>query len=103
MAFTFKLEQTDGTPGDPPTIVLGVHTWHPGDTITLSAARSLRVVNVRYQGDDEPVVLVVEDSPAIKRSKRGMRRRTIVYVAVAIVVVILVVSELMTGCGPVPG
>ena len=64
---------------------------------------SLRVVDVRGQGDEEPMVLVVEDSPAIKRSKRGMRRRTIVYVAVAIVVVILVLSEITTGCDPVPG
>jgi hypothetical protein len=40
--------------------VLGVYTWK-GDTIPLGAGRSLRVVDVRDQGDDEPTVLVVED------------------------------------------
>ena len=103
MTFTFKLEQPDETPADPPEVMLGVYVWNPGDTITLDACRSPARRRRPLPGDDEPVVLVVEDSPATRRSKRGMRRRTIVYVAVAIVVLILVVSELMTGCGPVPG
>jgi hypothetical protein len=60
MTFTFKLEQADGTPADPPQVRLGVYSWKPGDTITVGR-RSLRVVDVRDQGDDEPMLLVVED------------------------------------------
>ena len=60
--FTFKLEQTDGTPADPPQVRLGVCSWKGGETIHLGADRSLRVVEVRDEGDDEPVVLVVEDA-----------------------------------------
>jgi hypothetical protein len=40
MRVTFKLEQPDGTPADPPTIVLGVYVWKPGDWITLGAGRT---------------------------------------------------------------
>ena len=61
MTFTFRLEQTDGTPAEPPTIRLGVLSWNPGETIRLGADRSLPVVGVPHQGEDEPVVLVVED------------------------------------------
>ena len=60
MAFTFKLEQPDGTPADPPQMRFGAYSWKPGDTIT-GGRRRLRVVDVRDQGDDEPTVLVVED------------------------------------------
>jgi hypothetical protein len=63
MTFTFRLEQTDGTPADPPEVRLGVYVWNRGDVITLGADRSLRVVDVRDQGEDEPMVLVVEDMP----------------------------------------
>jgi hypothetical protein len=59
MTFTFKLEQADGTSADPPQVRLGVYVWNPGDTITLSADRSLRVVDVR---DGEPTALSREDS-----------------------------------------
>jgi hypothetical protein len=61
VTFTSTLERRDGTPADPPRVVLGVYSWNPGDTITLGADRSLRVVDVRDQGDDEPKVLVVEN------------------------------------------
>jgi hypothetical protein len=61
MALTFDVERTDGTSADPPTVVLGVYSWEPGDPITLGAGRSLPVVDVRDQDEDEPVVLVVED------------------------------------------
>lgn len=37
------------------------NVWKPGETIHLGADRSLRVVDVRDQSDDEPTVLVVED------------------------------------------
>ena len=59
----FKLERTDGTPADPPTHRTGVYAWRPGDTIPLGATRTLRVVEVRRDGSDDPPVLVVEDLP----------------------------------------
>jgi hypothetical protein len=36
-------------------------TWNPRDTIALGAGRSLRVVDVRDQGEDEPTVLALEN------------------------------------------
>jgi hypothetical protein len=60
VTFTFRLEREDGTPAEPPQVRLGVYSSMPGDTINLGR-RSLRVVDVRDQGDDEPVVLIVED------------------------------------------
>jgi hypothetical protein len=43
VAFTFKLDQTDGTPADPPTVVLGVYVWKPGDQIPPVNSRAGRV------------------------------------------------------------
>ena len=62
MTLPFNLEQPDGTPADPPEVRLGVYAWNPGDTITLGANRRLRVVDVREPGEDEPTVLIVEDT-----------------------------------------
>jgi hypothetical protein len=59
LVFSFKLENPDGTPVDPPTLRATVPNWQPGDTIALDASRSLRVVDARA-GDELPV-LVVED------------------------------------------
>jgi hypothetical protein len=59
MAFLFKLETTDGTPADPPTLQSAVPNWRPGDTIPLGRS-TLRVVEVRDDDVDEPPVLVVE-------------------------------------------
>jgi hypothetical protein len=62
MAFTYRLEQEDGTPADPPTFRTAVPTWRAGDTVPLSPGRALRVIAVRDAGgDDEDPVLVVED------------------------------------------
>jgi hypothetical protein len=44
MAFTFKLEQEDGTPADPPMLHTAVPNWQAGDTIPLGADRMLRVI-----------------------------------------------------------
>jgi hypothetical protein len=33
MAFTYTLEQEDGTPADPPTLRTAVPTWNAGGTI----------------------------------------------------------------------
>lgn len=56
--FTFKLERTDGTPGQPPVLHTVAPTWNEGDTIPLSADRMLRIVKTRFV--DEELVLVVE-------------------------------------------
>jgi hypothetical protein len=60
MAFTFKLEHEDGTPAHPPILHTAVPNWSAGDTIPLSAERTLRVVEVRFgQEPGEGLVLVV--------------------------------------------
>jgi hypothetical protein len=58
--FIFRLETTDGVPAEPPTLESAVPNWSSGDTIPLGA-RTLRVVDVRYDEDDDASVLVVED------------------------------------------
>jgi len=60
MAFTYRLEQEDGTPADPPVLHTAVPTWHVGDTIPLGRDRSLRVVEVLpgKEPDEDPVLLV---------------------------------------------
>jgi hypothetical protein len=58
--FLFRLETTDGTPADPSKLESAVPNWRAGDTIPLGA-RTLRVVDVRYDEADEASVLVVED------------------------------------------
>jgi hypothetical protein len=61
MSFTFRLEQADGTPADPPTMQSTVTNWRVGETIPLGRDRSLRVVGIVVSDDDEPSVLIVED------------------------------------------
>jgi hypothetical protein len=58
MGFTFKLEQEDGTPADPPVLHTAVPNWEAGDTIPLGTDRTLRVVETRFTDDE--LVLVVE-------------------------------------------
>ena len=61
MTFTFKLEQADGTPAEPPTLKAAVPDWRPGDTIPLGRETTLRVIEVRPGSDPEDgPVLVVE-------------------------------------------
>jgi hypothetical protein len=57
---TFKLVTVDGAPADPPSLTTVAPKWEPGDTIPLGR-RTLRVIGVRYD-DDEPAVLIVEDT-----------------------------------------
>jgi hypothetical protein len=59
--FTFRLEQADGTPADPPTMESTVTNWRTGETIPLGRDRSLRVVGIVVSNEDEPSVLIVED------------------------------------------
>jgi uncharacterized protein YijF (DUF1287 family) len=61
MTFTFKLEQADGTPAEPPTIESAVPNWRAGDTIPIRRDRTLRVVGIVVTNEDEPPVLIVED------------------------------------------
>jgi hypothetical protein len=61
MTFTFRLEQADGTPADPPTIESTVTNWRVGETIPIGRDRSLRVVGIVVSNEDEPSVLIVED------------------------------------------
>ena len=61
MTFTFKLEQANGTPAEPPTLRSAVPNWRVGDTIPLGRDRALRVVGIVVSNDDEPSVLIVED------------------------------------------
>jgi hypothetical protein len=60
MAFRFRLETADGRPADPPKLGSAVPNWSSGDTIPLGA-KTLRVVDVRYDKADDASVLVVED------------------------------------------
>ena len=59
MTFTYKLEQEDGTPADPPTVRTAAPT-RPGDTIPLGRDRTLRVIDTRPGSEPEDPVLVVE-------------------------------------------
>jgi hypothetical protein len=59
-AFLFRLETADGAHADPPRLESAVPSWRAGDTIPLGA-RTLRVVDVRYDEADDASVLVVED------------------------------------------
>lgn len=59
----FRLEQTDGSPADPPTYRSTVLTWRQGDEIPLRPGRTLRVLGLRDDDADQPPVLVVEDLP----------------------------------------
>jgi hypothetical protein len=72
MAFLFRLQTADGAPADPPKLDSAVPNWRAGDTIPLGA-RTLRVVDVRYDEADDASVLVVEDM-ADKRLARTRRR-----------------------------
>jgi hypothetical protein len=62
MTCTFRLVTVDGAPADPPSLTTVAPKWEPGDTIPLGP-RTLRVIDVRYD-DDEPTVLIVEDTSA---------------------------------------
>jgi hypothetical protein len=58
MAFKFKLELEDGPPAD--VLDTALPNWSAGDTIPLSAERTLRGVEIRPASADENPVLVVE-------------------------------------------
>jgi hypothetical protein len=55
-----RLVTVDGAPADPPSLTTVAPKWEPGDVIPLGR-RMPRVIGVRYV-DDEPTVLIVEDT-----------------------------------------
>jgi hypothetical protein len=59
--FLFRLETVDGLPASPTRLEAAVPNWRPGDVLTLSRGRQLRVVGVRDDDADRPPVLVVQD------------------------------------------
>jgi hypothetical protein len=74
-AFVFRLETADGAQADPPKIESAVPNWRAGDTIPLGA-RTLRVLDVRYDEADDASVLVVEDMAlVVLRSSANSDRR----------------------------
>jgi hypothetical protein len=64
MAITYRLEHTDGTPADPPTIrsAAGV-TWRPGDTMPLGPERVLHITEIKpaTHAEEYPVLVVEAD------------------------------------------
>lgn len=71
MTYHFRLQWTDGTPADPPTYRSSTLNWRQGDTIPMTAERTLRVLGVRDDDADRPPVLVVEDLPGTATSAAG--------------------------------
>jgi hypothetical protein len=59
---TFRLEQADGTPADPPSITLAVPSMRVGDTIPLRRGEAFRVVGV-VAGDDPTLIVESDTSP----------------------------------------
>jgi hypothetical protein len=66
--YHFRLQRTDGSPFDPPTYRCSTLSWHQGDTIPLTAERTLRVLGVRDDDADQPPALVVEDMAELASS-----------------------------------
>jgi hypothetical protein len=58
--FLFKLEMADGTPAEPSSLSSAVPNWAPGHEIQFGH-KTMRVVGVRDDGEDQPPVLVVKD------------------------------------------
>jgi hypothetical protein len=73
--YHFRLQRTDGSPADPPTYRSSTLNWRQGDTIPLTAERTLRVLGVRDDDADSPPVLVVEDAAAVREGNASARRR----------------------------
>jgi hypothetical protein len=51
--YRFRLERTDGSPADPPTYRSSTLNWRQGDTIPLTAERTLRVLGVRCDSKED--------------------------------------------------
>jgi hypothetical protein len=61
MTCHFRLERTDGTLADPPTLSSSASRWRQGDEVPLGAGRALRVLGIRDVDADRPPVLVVDE------------------------------------------
>jgi hypothetical protein len=68
MAFTFKLENPDGTPADPPTLRSAVPNWEIGDKIPFGPGKpAFLVVGIRNASDPEHhplLVVTASDQPS---------------------------------------
>jgi hypothetical protein len=63
MAFTFKLENPDGTPADPPTLKSAAPNWEIGDQIPRGPGTpALVVVGLRAANDPEHQALLVVEA-----------------------------------------
>ena len=69
--YHFRLQRTDGCPGEPPTLRSSTLNWRQGDKIYLTGERTLRVLGVRDDDADQPPALVVEDLPTPGSSNAG--------------------------------
>jgi hypothetical protein len=80
MTLTFRLEQADGTPAEPPTIETTVTNWRTGDTIALGPDRTLRVVEpgreLRHAPTSHPPWREWRDAPDTLPIAIGQRGRS---------------------------
>jgi hypothetical protein len=56
------LETVEGEPAEPPTLSAAVPDWKAGHTIHIGS-RTLRVVGIRDDDVDKPLILVVRTWP----------------------------------------
>jgi hypothetical protein len=63
MAFTFKLENPDGTPADPPTLRSAVPNWQLGDKIPFGPDKpALLVVGIRHANEPADTALLIVEA-----------------------------------------
>ena len=80
--YHFRLQRTDGSPADPPTYRSSTLNWRQGDTISLTAERTLRVLGVRDDDADQPPMLLTRapglgsSSAAVPYSLHGRVAKT---------------------------
>jgi hypothetical protein len=60
MTFTYRLQQADGAPAEPPSIRLAVSNMRVGDTIPIRRDETFRVVGIvaGAELDDDPTLIV---------------------------------------------
>ena len=73
MALTYKLEQEDGTPADPPLFPHRRTDLEPGDTIPLGDGRILEVIAERWT-EDQPALVVRAAGDAPQKSLPAVNR-----------------------------
>jgi hypothetical protein len=65
MTFTYRLQQADGTPADPPSISLAVSNMRVGDTIPIRRDETFPIVGIvaGAELDDDPTLIVESYTP----------------------------------------